>query len=94
MATLDDVIAAAAAEHDVVTAAVGVISGLRDKLAAAGTDPVKLADLVNSLDTDKAALAAAIATPPDPTPAPAPAPDPAPAPAPADPSAPTDGSTP
>lgn len=45
----------------VVASAVALIKGLRDEIAAAGTDPQKLADLVNKLDTQNRDLADAVA---------------------------------
>ena len=48
----------------VVDSAIVLIAGLRDAIIAAGTDPAALTALADSLDSQQAALAAAVATPP------------------------------
>lgn len=58
---LDDLTREVAETGTVVESAIVLIQGLRDQLAAAGTDPVKLAELAATLDAQQSALAAAIA---------------------------------
>lgn len=52
----------------VVESAIVFIQGLKDQLAQAGTDPVKLQELAAALDQQQQALAAAIAVNPQPEP--------------------------
>lgn len=58
---LDDLTREVAETTTVVESAIVLIQGLRDQLAAAGTDPTKLAELAATLDAQQTALAAAIA---------------------------------
>lgn len=71
-----DALTAEVANNTVVTqSAITLINNIAAQLAAAGTDPVKLQSLHDTLVANDAALAAAVAantTPPAPTPAPAP----------------------
>lgn len=60
MAALDDLTAQVAANTTVEQSAITLIQGLAAQLAAAGTDPAKLAALTSSLKTSADALAAAI----------------------------------
>jgi len=60
MAALDDLTAQVAANTTVEASAVTLIQGLAAQLAAAGTDPAKLASLQASLKTSADSLAAAI----------------------------------
>lgn len=57
---LDDLTAAVAHNTDVENSAITLLQGLKAQLDAAGTDPVKLAELSASLGTSTDALAAAI----------------------------------
>ena len=61
MAALDDLTAAVAANTTVTGSALTLIQGLAAQLAAAGTDPVKLAALAAQLKSSDDALAAAVA---------------------------------
>jgi chromosome segregation ATPase len=72
---LDDLTAEVAADTAIESSAVKLIQGLAAQIAAAGTDPVALKALTDSLTTSSTALAAAVTAN---TPAPAPAPSPAP----------------
>lgn len=83
MSTLDDLATQVQANADAEAAAVQLIQGLADQLAAVAGDPAKVAALSAQLKASADALGAAIlantpAAPP--APAPAPTPDPAPAP--------------
>jgi hypothetical protein len=78
MADLTALTAEVAAVTTVEQSAITLLEGLSAQLAAAGTDPAKLAALQASLESSRAALAAAVTAntpvaPPAP-PAPAPAP--------------------
>lgn len=66
MAALDDLTAQVAANKTVIDSALALIAGIADRIAAAGTDPAKLAELTASLKSEDDALAAAVAanTPP------------------------------
>jgi len=61
MAALDDLTAEVEENTSVVASAVTLLKGLKEKLDAAGTDPVKLKALSNQLDTQNKALAEAVA---------------------------------
>lgn len=73
MAAIDDLTAAVTADTTVEQSAITLINNIAAQLAAAGTDPAKLSALTTTLQTNSAALAAAVAanTAPAPT-APAP----------------------
>lgn len=73
MAVLDDLTSQVAANKTVVDSALALIAGIADRIAAAGTDPAKLAALTSDLKSEDDALAEAVAAN---TPAPAPAPTP------------------
>jgi len=60
MATLDALTAQVAQNTSVEQSAVTLIKGIATQLAAAGTDPAKLADLSNQLNASATALAAAV----------------------------------
>jgi hypothetical protein len=60
MALLDDIIADVEDEETVEASMTTLLTNLSAALAAAGTDPVKLAALKAKIDTDKAAMAAAV----------------------------------
>lgn len=60
MALLDKLTADVAANGSVIDSAVVLLNGLKAKLDACGTDPVKLAELSASLDTQTSALSAAV----------------------------------
>ena len=60
MADLSVLTADVAANGDAVASAVTLLEGLSAALAAAGTDPVALAALADTLSTNTAALAAAV----------------------------------
>jgi hypothetical protein len=60
MSSIDDLTAQVAASTTVEASAVTLIQGLAARLAAAGTDPTKLAALGASLKTSADALAAAV----------------------------------
>ncbi len=60
MAAIDDLTAQVAQNTTVEASAVTLIEGLAAQIAAAGTDPTKLAALTTSLNTSATALAAAI----------------------------------
>ena len=60
MALIDDVITSVTEETTEVQSAITLLEGLSAALAAAGTDPVKLTALKTSIDSNKAALAAAV----------------------------------
>lgn len=66
MATVDDIVADVTAENGVIDSAITLIKGLADALKAAGTDPVKLAQLHTDITTKADALAAAVAANPAP----------------------------
>ena len=70
MQAIDDLAVEVSHVADVEQSAIKLITGLAAQLAAAGTDPVKLAELQASLTASTDALAAAVATA---TPAPPPA---------------------
>ncbi len=61
MATVDDIATDVAAEDTVIGGAVTLLQGLSAALAAAGTDPAKLATLATDITTETATLAAAVA---------------------------------
>lgn len=63
-AELDALTAAVANNNDVVESALTLISGLRDQLLAAGTDPVALQALADSLAAEDQKLADAVANVP------------------------------
>jgi hypothetical protein len=77
---LQDLTDAVAAEDTVIDSAIVLIEGFAAQLAAAGTDPAKLAALSADITAKTAALAAAVAANTPAAPAPTPAPDPTPAP--------------
>jgi hypothetical protein len=79
MTALDDLTAQVAANTTAISSALALIKGFSAQLAAAGTDPAKLAALQASLKASDDALATAVAAA---APAPAPAPGPAPVPGP------------
>ena len=58
---LDTLTAQVTANTTVIGSALTLIQGLRDQLAAAGTDPVKLQALADSLKASDDSLAAAVA---------------------------------
>ena len=79
MSALDDLTAQVAANTTVIGSALTLIKGFSAQLAAAGTDPAKLAALQASLKTSDDALAAAVAAnTPGPVQGPGPAPGPGP----------------
>ena len=61
MALIDDLAADVADESTVIDSAVTLLKNLSDQLAAAGTDPQKLAALKNTIDANKKRLADAVA---------------------------------
>lgn len=60
MSAFDDLAADVAAEDTVIDGAVALINGFAGQLAAAGTDPAKLAALSADIKTKTSALAAAV----------------------------------
>ena len=76
MALIDDLAADVADESTVIDSAVTLLGNLSAQLAAAGTDPAKLAQLKATIDANKERLATAVQqnTPAATTPAPTPAP--------------------
>lgn len=58
---LDDLTAKVAANTDVIESAITLIQGIKAKLDAAGTDPVALKNLSNSLASEDQKLADAVA---------------------------------
>ena len=60
MAVLDDLILEVQENNNAIQSAITLIQGLKTALDNAGTDPVKLAELVASLDAQSNALAAAV----------------------------------
>lgn len=70
MAAIDDLATSVAAEDTVIGSAVALINGFAAQLAAAGTDPTKLAALQADVKAQTATLAAAVLAG-TPTPAPA-----------------------
>lgn len=60
MSTLDDLAAQVSRSTSVSESAVTLLKGLKAKLDAAGTDPVKLAELSAALSTETDKLAAAV----------------------------------
>lgn len=60
MAVLNDLILEVQQNSDVIQSAVLLLQRLKTLLEAAGTDPVKLAELVTLLDAQSNALAAAV----------------------------------
>lgn len=73
MAAIDDLAAAVAAEDTTIDSAVVLLNGIPALIAAAGTDPAKLAALQADITAKTAVLAAAVVTG-TPTPAPTPTP--------------------
>ena len=72
MTTIDEIQADVTDETTVIDGVVTLLNNLSALLAAAGTDPVKLQALKDSIDANKAKLAAAVAAnTPAATPAPA-----------------------
>jgi hypothetical protein len=61
MAAIDDLQAAVAAEDTVIDSAIALINGIPALIAAAGTDPAKLAALQADITAKSRALAAAVA---------------------------------
>ena len=61
MSAIDDLTAAVAAEDTVIESAVVLINGFAAQLAAAGTDPTKLAALQADITAKTADLSAAVA---------------------------------
>lgn len=61
MAALDDLQAEVEENSTVIGSAVALLKGLKEKLDAAGTDPVKLKALSDQLDAQNKALAEAVA---------------------------------
>lgn len=61
MASLDALTSQVEANTTVIESALTLIQGLHDALVAAGTDPVKLAELVDQLKNEDEKLAAAVA---------------------------------
>ena len=61
MAALDDLTAQVAANTTVIDSAIVLLEGLKAALDAAGTDPVKLKALSDSLAAEDSKLAAAVA---------------------------------
>ena len=61
MSALDDLQAAVTAEDTVIDSAITLINGIPALIAAAGTDPAKLAALQTDITTKSQALAAAVA---------------------------------
>lgn len=76
MSALDDLQAAVAAEDTVIDSAIVLIQGIPALIAAAGTDPAKLAALQADITAKTQALSAAVTantpTPTEPAPAPTP----------------------
>lgn len=64
MKELDDLTAEVNDTDGVIQSAIVLIQGLAAKISAAGTDPVALKALTDSLNSNKSALAAAIAANP------------------------------
>jgi hypothetical protein len=64
MRELDDLTAEVNDTDGVIQSAIVLIQGLAAKIAAAGTDPVALKALTDSLNSNKTALASAIAANP------------------------------
>lgn len=60
MSALDDLTAQVAADTTVIQSAVTLINGIAAQIAAAGTDPTKLAALTASLKANDDSLAAAV----------------------------------
>lgn len=60
MASLDTLTAQVAETNTAEQSAIVLLNGLAAQLAAAGTDPVKLAELTDSLKSNSDALAAAV----------------------------------
>jgi len=60
MSELDSLAAQVAANRTVAQSALTLINGIADRIAAAGGDPAKLAELTASLKSDDDALAAAV----------------------------------
>src|ERR1035437_643381 len=69
MAAIDDLAAAVAAEDTVIDGAVTLLNGIPALIAAAGTDPTKLAQLQTDITAKTTTLAAAVLAG-TPTPAP------------------------
>lgn len=60
MSNLDQLLQDVQENADAVESAVVLLKGLKEKLDAAGTDPVKLAELSAAIDAQTAKLAAAV----------------------------------
>jgi hypothetical protein len=60
MAVIDDLMVEVTENNDAIQSAITLLQNLKALLEAAGTDPVKLAELVTTLDTQTKALAAAV----------------------------------
>jgi hypothetical protein len=69
MTQIEELTASVHAQTDVITSATTLLAGLHAQLVAAGTDPVKLAEIANTLQSNTTALAAAVAANTDPAPA-------------------------
>jgi hypothetical protein len=84
MASIADLQARVAAQTTIDQSVVALLETLSADLKAAGTDPVALQAVIDTMDSNQAMLADAITanTPAAPAPAPAPTPDPNPAPTP------------
>lgn len=61
MAQLDDLVREVSEISGSADSAIALLKGLKDRLDAAGTDPVKLAELSQQLDAKGNELAAAVA---------------------------------
>ena len=61
MAVLDEVVTEVQEITGVVDSAIALIRSIKEKLDAAGTDPVKLAEIRNQLDAKGKELAEAVA---------------------------------
>lgn len=70
MSALDDLTAQVASNRTVIDSALVLINGIADRIAAAGTDPAKLAALTADLKSEDDALSAAVASNTPPVPAP------------------------
>lgn len=69
MASIDDVVAKVSAETSIIDSVITLIQGLRDQVAAAGVDPTKLQQVLDTLDSNTAKLSSAVTvnTPADPS---------------------------
>jgi hypothetical protein len=63
LANIDDLVTAVAAQGDEITSLEAFIQGLKDQILAAGSDPLKVQAVFDTLESNTARIHAAIVTP-------------------------------